>query len=134
MSIVSKAYELREKIEMMAKGLDDAEALECTAFFPKWTGEGVSYVVGDRVRYNDDLYSVLQNHVSQADWNPVDAVSLFAKVLIPDSGEVPDWEQQYSTNPYMEGDHVVFNGVEYVSLINNNVWSPADYPAGWQAV
>jgi hypothetical protein len=34
----------------------------------------------------------------------------------------------------MIGDKVSFEGKNYESLINNNVWSPAVYPAGWKEI
>jgi len=34
----------------------------------------------------------------------------------------------------MVGDKVMFNGQVYESVINNNIWSPAAYPAGWHAI
>jgi hypothetical protein len=34
----------------------------------------------------------------------------------------------------MTGDKVTFNGEHYESLIDNNTWSPADYPSGWNKV
>lgn len=86
------------------------------------------------MRYNGVLYSVLQAHTSQDTWQPDVAVSLFAKVLVPDPDTVPEWEQPGSTNPYMKGDRVLFEGTVYESLIDNNVWSPTAYPAGWKAV
>ena len=43
-------------------------------------------------------------------------------------------EQPDSTNPYKKGDRVRFNGKVYESLIDNNVWSPSAYPAGWREV
>lgn len=55
-------------------------------------------------------------------------------MLITDPSVIPEWEQPDSTNPYMKGDKVRYKGVVYVSLIDNNVWSPADYSAGWQIV
>lgn len=39
-----------------------------------------------------------------------------------------------STSPYMMGDCCTENNVVYRSLIDNNVWSPAGYPAGWELV
>lgn len=39
-----------------------------------------------------------------------------------------------STSPYMTGDCCIFDEKVYRSTIDNNVWSPADYPAGWEAV
>ena len=34
----------------------------------------------------------------------------------------------------MIGDKVIFEGKKYESLIDDNVWSPEDYPAGWQEI
>ena len=72
-----------------------------------------------------DFYGeLLTEHQKQAAWNPVDAPSLFAKVLIPDPGEIPEWEQPESTNPYKKGDRVTHNGKTWESLVDGNVWEP----------
>lgn len=39
-----------------------------------------------------------------------------------------------STSPYMTGDCCTENDVTYRSIIDNNVWSPSAYPAGWEEV
>lgn len=39
-----------------------------------------------------------------------------------------------STSPYMAGDCCTENGEAFRSIIDNNVWSPSSYPAGWEAV
>ena len=39
-----------------------------------------------------------------------------------------------STSPYMTGDCCTENNTVYRSTIHNNVWSPADYPSGWEEV
>ena len=104
--------------------LSDEVANTVAHIFPTWSGNFEAYKVGDRVLYNDVLYKVLQDHVSQETWTPESAPSLFAKVLIPNENVVPEWEQPDSTNPYMSGDLVSYKGDIYVSTINNNVWSP----------
>ena len=48
--------------------------------------------------------------------------------------EIPEWTQPDTGNPYMTGDKVTYEGVVYESTIDNNVWSPAAYPAGWKVV
>lgn len=118
--------------------LTDEQALEMPLLFPKWQS-GKEYVVGDRVLYLGTLYKVIQAHTSQYGWEPDITPSLFAKNLIvkDDDGEqvdIPEWEQPDSTNPYMKGDKVRFEGKVYQSLIDNNVWSPAAYPQGWEEV
>lgn len=60
------------------------------------------------------------------------AASLFAKVLIPDVNVIPEWEQPDSTNPYMIGDKVMYDGKVWESVIDNNVWAPNVY--GWQEI
>jgi len=39
-----------------------------------------------------------------------------------------------STSPYMTGDCCTEGGEPFRSTIDNNVWSPSSYPAGWVAV
>ena len=123
---------LRQIIEQaMLKIEDDAVAIEGTVLFPEWKPD-FAYVAGTKVKYNEVLYKVLQDHISQSDWTPTAAPSLFAQVLIPDPDVVPEWVQPESTNPYMKGDRVMFEGNVYESTIDNNVWAPNAY--GWQLV
>lgn len=132
-----QAKKLRAMLERFAAELTDDEALDGAAMlFPRWSGDGVSYSVGDRIYYNGILYRVLQAHTSLPTWTPDITAALFAKVLInkDDEGQqtdIPEWEQPDATNPYMKGDRVRFGGVIYESLIDYNVWSPAAYEAGW---
>lgn len=133
----SQAKRLRALIEQFAATLTDEEALDGgETLFPRWSGNSVSYAVGDRVYYEGVLYKVIQAHTSLSTWTPDMAVSLFAKVLIPsdDPEDIPDWEQPGSTNPYMMGDKVRYEGHVYESVIDNNIWSPAGYPAGWRMI
>lgn len=134
MDIIKRARELRKQIEAGAAAMEDSAAVEYPELFPAWSGAGISYAAGVRLRYDGTLYKVLSAHVSQPDWTPAAAPSLFAKVLIPDANVIPDWEQPDSTNAYSKGDKVRYNGKIYVSLIDGNVWSPEAYPAGWQEV
>lgn len=131
MSLVAMARRLRPIIEQAAQSLADETALEAVDLFPAWKA-GQIYAAGQRIRYKGVLYSTLQDHTSQADWTPDAAVSLFAKVLIPDPDVIPDWEQPDSTNPYSAGDKVTHNGKTWVSDIDNNVWEPGVY--GWTEV
>ena len=90
----------------------------------------IAYAVDDRVLYNGILYKVITAHASQADWMPDVSPSLFAKVLIPDENVIPEWEQPDSTNPYMTGDKVMYEGKVWVSTVDHNVWVPGAY--GWE--
>lgn len=119
--------------EEQVQTLSDEQALQVKSVFPEWK-EGVEYVVGFKLMYLDVLYKVLQSHTSQTNWTPDVSPSLFAQVIVGQNGEILEWVQPDSTNPYMTGDKVMFEGKVYESVIDNNVWSPAAYPAGWQQV
>ena len=128
---LDEALRIKPLIQKGAQSLSDEEALEIKSVYPVWDG-AAAYDVGDKVQYMDELYRCLQSHTAQETWNPVDAVSLWAKVLIPDVEVIPEWEQPDSTNPYMAGDKVTYDGKTWVSDIDNNVWKPGEY--GWSEV
>jgi GH18 family chitinase/endo-1,4-beta-D-glucanase Y len=47
----------------------------------------------------------------------------------------PEYVQPMAGNPlYAKGDKVTFNNSAYESLIDNNSWSPANYPGGWKSI
>ena len=130
MTLIELARKLRPYIEKAALSLSDEDALEAVNLFEQWH-DGISYEEGQRVQYENILYKCLQSHTAQAGWTPTAAASLWAKVLIPDENVIPEWEQPSSTNPYMRGDKVMFEGQIYESTIDNNIWSPAAFPQGW---
>ena len=135
-----KAMEmLNMDFQAQVQTLPDEQALMVPTVFPLWA-VGVPYQVDFKVRYNEVLYKVIQAHTSQEDWHPDVAVSLFTKVIVgevdPGTGEqvVLDWVQPDSTNPYMKGDRVIFEGVVHESTVDNNIWAPNAYPQGWSVV
>lgn len=111
--------------------LPDEALARMAPYMAEWEPE-TAYAAGDLRSYGGLPYRCLQAHTSQAAWNPADAPSLWAKVLIPDPSVIPDWEQPGSTNPYMKGDKVRHNGKTWVSDIDGNVWEPGVY--GWTEV
>ena len=127
--IKERAKQFRQFIEQMAKSVDDETALDHIEAFPKWEVKK-AYVKDDRVRYENVLYKVLQNHTSQSDWTPNVAVSLFVKISIE---EYPQWVQPTgSHDAYQKGDKVAHKEKHWVSDIGNNVWEPSVY--GWSEV
>ena len=132
MITAKQARAMRAIIEANSRQATDEEAVNAPYIFPAWDGSGVNYETGDRVQYEGAAYKVLQAHTSQEAWTPDAAVSLFAKILIPDPEVIPDWVQPESTNPYMRGDKVRHNGKTWISDVDNNVWEPGVY--GWSEV
>lgn len=123
------ARKLRAFLEKMSVNATDEEALDNILAFPKWE-IGKAYETGERIRYNDVLYKVLQNHTSQADWTPDTAVSLYVRVSIE---EWPEWVQPTGAHDaYNKGDKVSHNDKHWESLIDANTYEPGVY--GWQEV
>lgn len=80
--------------------------------------------------YNEKLYKVIQQHIVQNDWTPDTVPALYTEISIL---EWPEWVQPTGAqDAYMIGDKVTFESRHYVSLIDNNTWSPVAYPQGWE--
>lgn len=137
----AKADEMYNELQKQSvlDNATDEQALVMAQLYNEWDGNSVGYKKEQRVRYNGTLFKVLQDHTSQSDWTPDTASSLFTKVLVEtdENGTqttISEWTQPDSTNPYNTGDRVTYNGKTYESTIDNNVWAPDAYPAGWTEV
>ena len=110
--------------------LSDEDALGVAALYPTWSSRlGKEVKAGERLWYDGKLYKVIQGHTAQEDWTPATAASLFTEVSI---AEWPEWVQPTGAqDAYNTGDRVTYNGERYISLIDANVYSPEDFPAGW---
>lgn len=98
--------------------------------YDEFVDDGQLYKTGDVFRYEEVLYKVVQSHTSQKDWVPSETPALYTKVT--DDGLIEEWgDRDLTVNPFMIGDKVIFEDVVYESVIDNNVWSPKDYPTGW---
>lgn len=115
-----------------AQVLPDAEAVSVPWLFKRWDGNGAELKAGERVCDGGVLYTVLQDHTTQATWIPSVTPSLFARVLIPDEGQIYDWKQPDSTNGYKIGDKARHNGMVWESDYDNNSWEPGVF--GWHVV
>lgn len=121
-----QAEKFRKMIEHAASFQTDEDALASIELYPIWD-VGKLVTVGERYRYGERLYRVIQSHTTQSDWTPDVAQSLWAEVSI----ELwPEWRQPTgSTDAYMTGDKVSYNGKHWISNVDNNVWAPDVY--GW---
>ena len=121
---VNKAYAL---LKAMPEWEDAEDVID------QWSAN-MAYHVGDILEYDGLQYECIQSHTSQAGWEPPNVPALWKA---EGGDEVPVWSQPDSTNPYNTGDKVHYpdaDGPVYESIIDNNIWSPESYPAGWQLV
>ena len=138
MTMAQRAEQFRYTLQLFARTLDEEKVLMIATIFDPWNPKGHAYEVGEYCIYgvnevgDPQLYVCLQAHTSQEDWTPDSATGLFKAVGITEEG-YPEWSQPVGTSDaYMIGDIVSYEGVLYISTIDNNVWSPVAYPAGWE--
>lgn len=135
--------EFRKAVQLflgtLSADTDSDKMLAVASVFPKYE-IGKAYKVGDVFSYGENavgdaqLYQVLQEHTSQAEWIPDKSVSLYKKIGVTADG-YPEWVQPLgSSDAYNTGDVVSCNGTLYKSIIDGNVWSPDNYPTGWEAI
>ena len=139
MTVMEQAEAIREAMDVAGASLTEEQALICVRLYRPFEA-GKPYAAGDYLTYgvngvrDAQLYRVVQAHTSQAAWTPDAAPALYDAVGLDDSG-YPVWSQPTGAHDaYSTGDIVNFDGTLYRSLIDGNVYSPADYPAGWEAV
>ena len=124
-------------LQMFAQTLTSEEAMEIATLYPPYE-IGKNYMAGVFITYGKNevgdpqLYKVIQNHISQADWLPSATPSLYEPIGLNESG-YPIWSKPSGAHDaYNKGDIVDYNERLYKSLIDGNVYSPDEYPSGWE--
>ena len=137
MNKLQMAEQLRRALQMFIRSLNDEEAMEVATVYPKYE-VGKAYKVDEIFSYglNDvqdpQLYRVVLDHTSQADWIPSENRALYTPIGLNNNG-YPIWSRPTGAHDsYALGDIVEYNGVLYKSLINGNTYSPDEYPQGWE--
>ncbi len=108
------------------KNITDEEALYIHFIFPIWESN-INYEEKDKIKYNNNIYEVIQNHISSLTKNPEEAIELYRKIT---SKEPLEWEEK----TYRLGDKVKYGEHIFESLINNNIWSPENFPDAWKLI
>lgn len=122
-------------IQTMAASLTDEQAISVSGLIPAFE-VGKDYKHGDLLTYEGEVYRVVQDHTSQAQWVPGSGTeSLYTHITLA-GDSIPVWQQPTGAHDaYNTGDKVHYpdeSGPVYVSKIDGNSWSPDAYPAGWE--
>lgn len=100
-----------------------------------WDGNGINYIKGALVKYNGKIFRCVSSpsHTSQMDWKPDVSPSLWVHLnyrdgirVIPDSISV--------TEAFNNGEKGWWGDVLFVSLVNDNVFTPDQFPNNWEEV
>lgn len=133
MTIIERARMLRPIIEQAAQFLDDKTASEGAELFPALKRDGSLVKAGTKINWNGavkkaavDLWDAEQNNPDNAPtlWEDIDYKQGIR--IIPNVITV--------TSAFAKGEHGWWHDEVYESLIDANVYTPEQYPAGWTLV
>jgi hypothetical protein len=86
------------------------------------------YQIGERFQYNDKIYEAKQvalgNNFLKENSNSFEEIKYSKDFL----------EEWNSNKIYAQGDRVNYGEHTYESLIDNNNWSPQDFPMSWKLI
>ena len=131
--------ECRQAMENLSKSIvlkaaSDDQAYAMRYLYDAFNPEGYPYLAGDRFMYDNRFYKVLQDHVSQAEWTPDTAASLYVEISDP-AEQWPEWKQPVSAETaYALGAQVTYAGQKYISQIASNTAEPGSDERWWKEV
>ncbi len=134
----NKARELKEMLDALTKvsrkivkeiDLTEDELNDMIHIYDEYQ-INYSYIKNDRFHYENKLYEVIQPHTSLENWKPNELPALYKEIM--PKQVIPNWVKPTgSHDAYKIGNKVIFEGHVWVSKIDNNTWSPTEYPTGW---
>ena len=129
-----EAKRFRTAMDKAGTYLTDEQSVDVIDLFRAWDYP-MQYVAGDKVRYADKLWKCLQDHTSQENWEPDKTPALWVEIAKPgEYREIKD--AMLPTEAFALGEIGCWQTKDnlYRSLIDNNVYTPVSYPAGWEKV
>lgn len=122
-----------------APGMDGTALIAEQGHIPAWR-EDAAYTaghVGFPVQDDDQVYTILQPHTPAHNpgARPADLPAIYSIKHTTDPQRAKPWMAPNGTSGmYMTDDCAVEGGHVYRSTIDNNVWAPSSYPAGWDEI
>ena len=133
MTILERAKMLRPIIEQAAQSLDDKVASTSAELFPSLKYDGSLIKAGTRINWFGVLKQAAVDLWDTVENNPVNAPTLWQDIaykqgvrIIPNTITV--------TQAFAKGEQGWWHDEVYESLIDANVYTPEQYPAGWTLV
>ena len=93
---------------------------------PEWR-PNTNYIIGDKIYYNHSLYEAISPSEGLSFPDEDNAFKLIERP----QELIEEWSNIYN-KIYKKGEKVKIGTHIYTSLMNNNIWSPVDFPAAWQ--
>ena len=133
MDIIERAKLQRQNIILASASLDDKTASETPELFGKLNQNGELVKAGTRVNWNGILKRAAVDLWDTEENNPDNALTLWEDIAYKDGIRIIP-ETITAGLAFSKDELGWWNDILYVSLIDNNVWTPTAYPAGWKVV
>ena len=128
-----EALRLRAIVEQAAASLDDKTASTAGMLFPKLKQDGALIKSGTRINWNGALKRAAVDLWDTQENNPDNAPTLWEDIAYRGGYRVIP--QTITAGTAFALDECGWWGdTLYRSTISNNVWTPEQYSAGWEAV
>lgn len=133
MNILERARKIRKNILLASQNLEDINASETPELFGCLDENGDLVKSGTRINWHGVVKRASVDLWDTAENNPDNAPSLWEDLLYKDGIRIIP-ESITAGTAFSKDELGYWKDVLYKSLINNNVWTPESYPAGWEIV
>lgn len=127
----AEALRLRAIVEMAAVSLDDKTASEGAMLFPRLKQNGALVPAGTRINWHGTVKKAAVDLWDTAESTPDAALTLWEDISYRDGIRIiPD--AITAATAFVKGEQGWWKDALYTSLLDANVYTPEQYPAGWE--
>lgn len=127
------AKALRQTMDAAGKLLTDQQASTVAALYPTLRGDGALVKEGTRIRWGGRLLRAAADLWDSAENAPDAAPELWEEIAYREGIRVIP-ETLTAGTAFQRDELGWWGDALYLSLIDNNVWTPEAHPEGWEAV
>ena len=129
----SEAIRLRAIVEQAAVSLDDKTASEAAALFPRLKGDGALIRATTRINWRGTIKRAAVDLWDTEENNPDNAPTLWEDIAYREGLRIIPAVITAGA-AFALGEIGWWNDAKYKSLMNANVYTPEQYPAGWEMI
>ena len=129
----SKAVKLRALVEQAAASLPDKEASEGAALFPKMKHDGSLIKAGTRINWRGMLKQAAIDLWDTPENSPENAPALWQDIAYREGIRIIP-QTITAAGAFAKGERGWWGDALCVSQIDANLYTPGQYPAGWELV
>lgn len=133
MGILEKARKYRAVIESAMALTDDKIASEAPELFPSLAASDTLITAGTRINWNGTLKRAASDLWDTVTNNPDNAPSLWEDIEYREGHRIIPETITVGT-AFAKDEYGWWNDALYKSLVDANVYTPEQYPAGWEKI